>query len=190
MLYDAPWHEGCIKLPTLVPWMFSSSEQGMGASLNFQLLKGELACAEERCHTHYINSPPLPSELLNGTSKPACGGANPPQPDSGLKCDQSAACTDRWALFSSLVVRGPRNVSMWAWLTIWGTSQNRPKRPITPDQLQTFASIACTEIRNGSGHQFNHGYKRKLWWVKFHPISFLWLSWSSYQGIYIHYKQL
>lgn len=67
---------------------------------------------EERGHAHHINSPPLPSELLNGTSKPACVGANPPQPDSGLKCDQSAACTDRWALFSLLVVRGPGSVSV------------------------------------------------------------------------------
>lgn len=42
-----------------------------------------------------INSPFLPSESVNGTSKAKWGCVNPPQPASGLKCDQSLGCTDR-----------------------------------------------------------------------------------------------
>lgn len=96
-----PQSHGCSQRATSLGW----------TSMNFQMLRESLeSCAEERCHTHHIHSLGLPSELLNGTSKPTRDGANPPQPDSGLKCDQSAACTDRWSLFSSLVVRRPRSV--------------------------------------------------------------------------------
>lgn len=62
---------------------------------------------QRKGHTHNINSPSLPSEPLNGTSKAKWGCVNPPQSASGLKCDQSRGCTDRWAHSGPLTVKAP-----------------------------------------------------------------------------------